>query len=673
MLIAHIYWILAIWIATLLIGFVSLPISRLIFTFSKDKGYAFSKIFGWFALGYITFLLATFKLVPLAIPALTVALIVWIALNAYLFLKDPASATPKLKHVATSEIIFLLVLCGLVFIKGFQPEIYQIERFMDFGFLETLGNSTFLPIQDLWLAGTTLNYYYFGHFIGFVILSLTGISNVPGFFLLTSSIFALLATGIFRFASDVTSLFVQVREKFRFDTMVAGLLSVFGVLFAGTWYMIPWLLKKMVFFLGSRADPTFSYPEPTRVIPGTITEMPIYSFLVSDIHAHVWGMLSGILILAILYSLWRDEEVKLNVQNPYIWPLAFVLGAAYMINSWDALSLGVLSVAILATKYWKSGWTHVLIYSSLLAIVAYAIALPWSIFQKLPISGIGVVHNQSPFWLWLSFWGSALTVVLVYHIWQKKKLSFPGVVMAVAIFWLVLVEFFYLKDILVDGEWFRANTVFKISTQSWLWINIFMGPTFIWLYRSIKKPPSRHLCVVILLLYLTIGLIYPIIAIFQSTLVGKSFTGIDSGLSWWQEKYPDDYEAYLFLRDIKNGFPKSEKIKRIVEAEGESYTDISRFSVFLGWPTIIGWPTHEWTWRGDENLVEEKRKQVKEIYTGESLDKTKAILDVYNIDYVIVGQIERGSYAEQIEENKLRALGEVIFENNETFIVKYNK
>lgn len=678
----HIVWIGSVWLVTIAVGALGLPIARFIFSASSDGGYAFSKILSWFALGYLTFLSATLG-IPLAFPAIITALVVWAALNAFVLwkMRGRLALPPRMSQVAVTEILFLLGCVAIVIIKAYHPEIYQIERFMDFGFIETLRNSTSLPVADLWLAGETLNYYYMSHVIGFIILTLTGIPTVPGFFILIGFIVGTLTAAIARFATDAGAYLVGGKEALSRMTkfLVAGL-SVFTALLSGSWYMIPWIVHRIGFAFGLGAMPNFFYPEPTRAIPGTITEMPIFSFLVADIHAHVWGMLTALLVLAIAFSFWRDATAKLHWKNRYFWALAFALGMAYMVNSWDAISLGTLSVIFIVVKYWRESKIRIAIAAVLVAGLAYVLALPWSLTNSLPLQGVGLVHTLSPLLPWLSFWGSIATIIVIYIfrlLWMRKKLAahkdallFVGVVFGTSMFFLALIEIFYMKDILINGEWYRANTVFKVSTQVWIWVSVFAGPVYLWLYRSLINRTAKVMTAVLLIIYLGIGAVYPVIAIQQAFLGSGIFIGIDHGLDWWKSKYPDDYAAYQYLESVKESLPLRARLKHIVEAEGESYTDVSRFSVFLGWPTIVGWPVHEWTWRGSYDVIGKRREEVRSVYTGTDVEQTRALLAEYKVDYIILGAVERARYGAAIQEAKLRSLGTVVFEQGTTVIIK---
>lgn len=690
----HILWILSLWASTLVIGIISWPITKKIFGKMSDKGYSVSKLFGFFIISYILFLGATLRISTLSWISILIIIILWALLNGYVLQRIDKATIKSFfqkipwKQMVAIEIAFIILLSCFTLAKSYQPEIYQIERFMDFGFIQSLQNAKELPLFDIWKSGEPLNYYYGGHFIGHVVLTITNIPTVSGFFLLGGWIFSLLALIIYRLGKDLLKMFsIQYQsEGLRKRIQSAsGILSVFTVLFAGTWFMIPWVYQQILHAFGRAELPSMHYPAPTRIIPGTITEMPIYSFIVADVHAHVWGLLSGILIFAILFCLWRDTKTKLDIQNKYLWAAAFILGFGYIINSWDAITLGLLTVVVVAVKYFKQEKFKILPFCIGIAVVAYALALPWSVFFHAPIQAIGLVKTHSPLWPWISFWGAFGAIIIAYIIRsilvqekEKRKQHFKNtsfiiIIIAVAVLFLLIIDVAYLKDILHKGEWFRANTVFKITTQVWLWLGIITGPILLWLLKSWKRMYAQVIAAAIIAIFLMIQATYPIEAVKQALLGGKDLTGIDTGLTWWQTQSPNDFAAYEFLKDIQDTLPRKERVKNIIEAEGESYTDTSRFSVFLGWPTIIGWPIHEWTWTGSYDEVNDRRKEVREIYTGTDNEKTKELLQHYNTDYIIIGKNEEDRYKKELQTEKLKSFGETIFSQGNTIIIEVQK
>jgi uncharacterized membrane protein len=240
---------------------------------------------------------------------------------------------------------------------------------------------------------------------------------------------------------------------------------------------------------------------------------------------------------------------------------------------------------------------------------------------------------------------------------------------AAVVFWIVM-EIFYIKDILLEGEWYRANTFFKITTQVWLWLSVITGPIIVYVLVNAKGWFGSKLIFFVIWLIFSICTVFPIKTIWQGGLENKAFRGIERGLDFWKNKYPDDYLAYEYLEKVRKDLPEGEKMKVILEAEGDSYKDNNYFSTFLGWQSVVGWPVHEWTWRESYDEVGKRRGDVVEVYTGPDASRAKEILDKYGVDYIIVGQIEREKYGSRINNSKLNSLGTIVFETGLTRVVE---
>jgi len=705
------YAILSLWGVTLLIGWISQPVTTIFFGRLSDRGYSIAKFLGVLCISYIAFTGATLNLFPLSRISFNIIVFFWgiFNLGLFIFKKRQTGAkyitlqTSDIKQIVAIEAVFLLFFIFWAYIRSHEPEIYSIERFMDFGFIKALGNARTLPLYDIWFSGEVLNYYYFSHFIAYLLLTLASVPPESGFFALVAWMFALLIINVYRVGADMLSFAGLKNKRFSksFNKLLfrsAGVLSVFSVVFAGTFYGARWMLYVIKNAMYDLPAPSFWYAEPTRNIPGTIMEMPIFSFLVADLHPHVWGLLSGVLILSLLTALWKKNSVVpetdkaiLKWNNGSLWLLSFLLGVAYMTNSWDVITLGLLTVTVLFGIYYQTVKWRLFLFFLMIPAFAYITALPWSLFFKAPLTGIGKVSQTSPLADWLLFWSPKIGLILFFFgfflvrsfkKWRSHKKNVPFkftfpvpylTVFMAAVALLIFMELFYFKDILMKGEWFRANTVFKITMQVWLWSGILSGPMMIALIIKSERTLSKCLAVLMIVLMLLAQSVYPVRATWQATLAKKECTGLNSGLNWWQRKYPHDYAACLYLSEIAKKLPSDDKIRHIVEAEGESYTDVSRFSVFLGWPTIIGWPIHEWTWRGSYKKVGARRTEVKEIYTGREYLTTRMILNKYDIDYIIVGEFEKKRYGNGINQRKLRVMGEIVFENDGAVIIAVRK
>ena len=86
-------------------------------------------------------------------------------------------------------------------------------------------------------------------------------------------------------------------------------------------------------------------------------------------------------------------------------------------------------------------------------------------------------------------------------------------------------------------------------------------------------------------------------------------------------------------------------------------------SAYTGLPTVFGWQTHEWLWRfhgivdeETDTLVSDPDKDVWKlyisprhqdvdiIYLSENTTEIQRIIDKYQIEYIIVGDMERFKY-----------------------------
>jgi uncharacterized membrane protein len=147
------------------------------------------------------------------------------------------------------------------------------------------------------------------------------------------------------------------------------------------------------------------------------------------------------------------------------------------------------------------------------------------------------------------------------------------------------------------------------------------------------------------------------------------------GLNWLKQEHPDNYEVVQWFRNqfkIPNSeihnvpFPPT-----ILEAVGDSYTDYARISANTGLPTVLGWPVHEWLWRGKYDEAGKRTQIVQDMYTNINVDKVGTLLRYYNVHYVIVGDLERQKYT-NLNEDNFRRLGSVVFQSGNTRVYIQN-
>ena len=104
----------------------------------------------------------------------------------------------------------------------------------------------------------------------------------------------------------------------------------------------------------------------------------------------------------------------------------------------------------------------------------------------------------------------------------------------------------------------------------------------------------------------------------------------------------------------------------MAEAVGGSYSGYARIATHSGVPTVIGWPWHEFQWRGSWDAHGSREADIKTLYETTDWETARAILDRYHITYIIVGGIERTTY--QVNEAKFQRNLVVIFQAGSTII-----
>ena len=82
----------------------------------------------------------------------------------------------------------------------------------------------------------------------------------------------------------------------------------------------------------------------------------------------------------------------------------------------------------------------------------------------------------------------------------------------------------------------------------------------------------------------------------------------------------------------------------VLEASGGSYSYAGRISAQTGLPTLLGWDGHELQWRGNTSEQDKRRPDIERIYRYATGSELRQLLDRWQIDYVVVGDLERQTF-----------------------------
>ena len=71
----------------------------------------------------------------------------------------------------------------------------------------------------------------------------------------------------------------------------------------------------------------------------------------------------------------------------------------------------------------------------------------------------------------------------------------------------------------------------------------------------------------------------------------------------------------------------------------------SRYSVYTGLPTVIGWDWHQTQQRnaGGRGVIETRMQDVQTIYNSGSLAEVQPLLERYDVAYIVVGELEENA------------------------------
>ncbi len=622
---------LYIWAIFLILSIVFYPVAKLYFSKSFDKGWIAAKVISLLVISYTAYLIGILKIFKFSTLELWLILGFFFILIRFIFLKRNKSADKALvidTRFIVVELIFLFLFIFMSLIRGFQPDIYGLEKFMDYGFIRSITEGSYFPPKDMWWAGEPINYYYFGHLWISVLIKIAGIDPAVGYNIGLSSIFAL----------STTLIIVIVRTWTK--NIWFGFLGAFIHSGIGNLQFITTVFKK--------GWDQYWYPDASRLIPGVITEFPVYSYVVYDLHAHVINIPVAILLLGLL------GQIFINKTFRYIDAvlLGFVLGICFMSNAWDLpIYLIVAFVAvvffILKNIATKKDLFHLTKKVTLTLAIILITILPFLIFFKKIDAPILFTDYHSPIYMMFQLWGFWLIVMFSFFafllIFRRKIKYFDWFIVALftaALLFLIIPEFVYVKDI-YGQDYQRANTVFKLTYQSW---NIFALASAYAIWRIYSKTNLgklkllKFVWIIVILSLVASCSAYTVKAYMTGYGDFKNFYGLN-GERFIKRIYSDDEMLGInWIRDNTD----SENI--VLEASGDSYTDFQRISVNTGRPTVVGWAVHEWLWRGGFDPVGARQTDVQTIYTTNDDQIFKELTGKYKVLYIYLGNLEKQKY-----------------------------
>ncbi len=711
------------WYLTLLgTGLIFYPITMKVFGKFSNKGWFFSKVLGFAIPGLTFWLLSYLKLLRYTAVNCYLVVGIFAIFSIWLLVKsknEERKFSAQLLHsILSSELLFLIIFLFWTYFKCFSYGLdYQTEKYMNYGFLNALYHTEYMPAEDIWLSGYQINYYYFGQYLASFMAKIT-FSQVNETFnlfvaLINTMSFVLPFSICYTLMKHFPNLFPKIKKIW---PSLCGLIAAFAVAVGGTLYFPIYrlIVDREALGLGE-----YYYWEDSRYIgyrpdtnDKTINEILPYSSVIGDMHAHHIDTMLVFTTLALLVGFMLEEDEESN--HPFSFYLRFallgcVLGIQKMTNFWDfPIYLTVIILCIgfqLLAKYHLSKETikrTLLIYFEVI-LISILVSLPFTNDLYMSTTTIRLTHVTSPFYKMCVFWGLPTVCILYFLIFlvirfmkTKEKHHFRSsmwkyfsnlnksdlfifIIGCCAIGLIIIPEIIYVKDIYAS-EYKRANTVYKV----WYQAEILFDLSVSYIVMRFLGEKSGIVKKVIPLLFLvmfvsTFGYGINAIDFAASHFSKNTFNSLDNTEFFIKKESMNDYYA---IQWIKKNIPKD---KIIAQKTNGSYQLTPFVSVLTANPTVLGWHGHEWIWRAvninlvpEENEKNEKEEQIstcpKEIserfedmgtlFRSKDEKKLKEIIDKYEISYIYLSDLNSKENP-TVNGEALKTLGTIVHKEDE--------
>src|SRR5437870_209962 len=93
----------------------------------------------------------------------------------------PATADLDYKLFSVRNILSWAPAAIFLVIRAAAPEILGAEKFMDLAFFNSLTRRPDMPPADPWMAGNTINYYYWGYMLAATVAKAAGVTPLVAY------------------------------------------------------------------------------------------------------------------------------------------------------------------------------------------------------------------------------------------------------------------------------------------------------------------------------------------------------------------------------------------------------------------------------------------------------------------------------------------------------------
>lgn len=287
------------------------------------------------------------------------------------------------------------------------------------------------------------------------------------------------------------------------------------------------------------------------------------------------------------------------------------------------------------------------------------IGIGFSVLVVMAVLGINLSSgNEEKEFFLLGLGVHIVWVVLPLMVWAGVLLLRRGLPIAkrAALFLVgtALALTLMVEIIVLQGDIGRMNTVFKFYLQAWTMLSISAAVGFGWLFSTLERWPRwmRGIWQIGLACLIGMAALYPLLGGMAKiedrmtidaphTLDGMEYMRFaeynDLGTSMALDQ---DYQAIRWLQENVKGSPV------IVEANQVEYHWGTRYTIYTGLPNVVGWNWHQRQQRtsAPNSGVQERVDAVNDFYNTTDMGKASDFIKKYDVQYIILGQLEQAKY-----------------------------
>jgi YYY domain-containing protein len=683
--------ILAWALATELMGLAILPLLRSFFDNRRDAA-LLSRPIGLAVVAYLGWLLSL--LTPLGFQRLTliIALAALAAVSHFVRRRSAAGSAAGAPwwwwewggEEKLGAILFWSATGVFVLIRAAGPAILGAEKFMDLAFLNSLARYPAMPPGDPWMAGKTINYYYWGYLLAAAQAKLSGVAPLTAYNLSVATFAG------FSFAA-AACLGLRLSK----GRLGVGLAAGAGAVFAGT-------LTGALDAWNAPFARDFDYWHASRVIGPenfkTINEFPFFTFFHADLHPH---LLAFPLLIAAFVVAHRWVEAG-SGKGIRAWPsmllVALVAGTARAANFWNLPAMAILLVVcgvFLTTRGERlPGFVPAVLgglAGSVVLFASWVLFYPYTSSFQLENKGLGRATMFSGLIEFAGVWG-ILFAVCALGLWPRTaddseasrrrrdlglviaaaaslvaglSLQMPAMTIVLflgflaaraawkslhapegdgagvfAAFLLLLglgmiagCELIYFKDS-YGQDLQRMNTIFKFYHQAWPLVAI-GGAVFAG--RALAARGRNRLRRALLTVCALLAALWPLNAAVSRFRQKDGPFSLDARGPLASRAAGDAAVIDWLLHNAHVG-------SVVLEASADPYSEFARMSSHTGIPTVLGWANHEGLWRSNDPGVAERLARIKVFYTTPDPRVAWDTIQRYGVTHVVFGDMERRLY-----------------------------